>query len=162
MSVKLIIVTHFTVFGRYLRRLRETGRNLSVRFFTLDGLLRVSGWATHLESGRSAWEYCASIKANKRVRDTIEEGIPMERRRRYSGQFKAEVVAKCQATGVSVATVALEQKTAGRLQGAGDYEQLSDAMFNRPCDTPSNLTGTGWTLLTSPSSGKWTVVPPVT
>jgi transposase len=42
--------------------------------------------------------------------NTIEERAPTERRRRrrYSEQRKAEVVAACQATGVSVAAVALE------------------------------------------------------
>ena len=42
--------------------------------------------------------------------NTIEERAPTERRRRrrYSEQFKAEVVGACRATGVSVAAVALE------------------------------------------------------
>lgn len=44
--------------------------------------------------------------------NTIEEGSPTERRRRrrYSDQFKAKVVAACQATGVSVAAVAMEHR----------------------------------------------------
>jgi transposase len=44
--------------------------------------------------------------------NTNQEDAPTERRRRrrYSDQFKAEVVAACQATGVSVAAVALEHR----------------------------------------------------
>ncbi|MFP3624926.1 transposase, partial [Burkholderia sp. SIMBA_051] len=42
----------------------------------------------------------------------FEEGAPSERRRRrrYSEEFKAGVVAACHGTGVSVAAVALEHR----------------------------------------------------
>ncbi|MCP3728752.1 transposase [Paraburkholderia sp. CNPSo 3272] len=42
----------------------------------------------------------------------VEEGMPSERRRRrrYSEEFKAKVVAACHGTGVSVAAVALEHR----------------------------------------------------
>ncbi|MEM5318633.1 transposase [Paraburkholderia sp. JHI869] len=44
--------------------------------------------------------------------NTIEEVTPSERRRRrrYSEEFKATVVAACHGTGVSVAAVALEHR----------------------------------------------------
>jgi transposase len=44
--------------------------------------------------------------------NTIEEAtLPIRRRRRrYSEEFKAQIVAACQGTGVSVAAVALEHK----------------------------------------------------
>jgi transposase-like protein len=43
---------------------------------------------------------------------TVEEQLlpARRRRRRYSEQFKARVVADCQVTGVSVAAVALEDR----------------------------------------------------
>ena len=42
----------------------------------------------------------------------VEEGMPSERRRRrrYSEEFKARVVAACHGTGVSVSAVALEHR----------------------------------------------------
>jgi transposase-like protein len=43
------------------------------------------------------------------VNTIVEEGMPSERRRRrrYSEGFKAEVVAACNGTGVSIAAIAL-------------------------------------------------------
>ncbi|MFL9870948.1 IS66-like element accessory protein TnpA [Paraburkholderia megapolitana] len=44
--------------------------------------------------------------------NTIEEEVPpgRRRRRRYSVEFKAQVVAACQGTGVSLAAIALHHK----------------------------------------------------
>ncbi|WP_371748173.1 transposase [Cupriavidus sp. AcVe19-6a] len=44
--------------------------------------------------------------------DTIEEEAPVgrRRRRRYSREFKAQVVAACQGPGVSIAAIALHHK----------------------------------------------------
>lgn len=44
--------------------------------------------------------------------NTIEEEVPLgrRRRRRYSVEFKAQVVAACQAPGVSLAAIALHHK----------------------------------------------------
>ncbi|MFM0166771.1 transposase [Paraburkholderia sediminicola] len=44
--------------------------------------------------------------------NTIEEEVPLgrRRRRRYSVEFKAQVVAACQGPGVSLAAIALHHK----------------------------------------------------
>ncbi|WP_096721892.1 transposase [Paraburkholderia acidicola] len=42
--------------------------------------------------------------------NTIEEEVPLGRRRRYSVEFKAHVVAACQGPGVSLAAIAFLHK----------------------------------------------------
>jgi transposase len=82
--------------------------------------------------------------------NTIEEGSPTERRRRrrYSDQFKAKVVAACQATGVSVAAVAMEHRLNANLlrrwidQAEG---RLPPGMPGRPAEVQT---------LRSPTFGK--------
>jgi transposase len=55
------------------------------------------------------------------VNTIVEEGMPSERRRRrrYSEEFKAEVVAACNGTGVSVAAIALAHRLNANLLPKG-------------------------------------------
>ncbi|VWB96844.1 putative transposase [Burkholderia lata] len=79
--------------------------------------------------------------------NTIEEQAPAgrRRRRRYSREFKAQVVAACQGPGVSIAAIALHHQLNANLlrrwveqtEGETLEQDSSDAVVVRPAAPPA-------------------------